>query len=69
MQCPNCGSSVLRCIKAWQDTAETMVRRRRCVHCEHTFFTVEAELPPDALLQGRDWSLTRRPGFKRITFG
>jgi transcriptional regulator NrdR family protein len=49
MQCPECGSSRLSVYRSCHDTVETVTRQRMCLSCEHKFFTVELELPVNAI--------------------
>ena len=40
MTCPNCGASYTICTRV-DETDGTTRRRRQCVHCKCTFWTVE----------------------------
>jgi transcriptional regulator NrdR family protein len=70
VQCPKCGSSRLGVYRTCHDTAESVLRQRKCAVCGHKFFTVEVELPDGAAKHARDKQekLQRLPGFLRVGF-
>jgi transcriptional regulator NrdR family protein len=41
MQCPRCSSSEIRAVTTNGKEAEITTRKRRCVDCGHSWFTVE----------------------------
>ena len=78
MKCPNCDGQDLRSPTSRHDTVESIVRRRRCNSCAHTWWTVEVELPLDSIKWNIEPNLndktyrhrypTRLPGAQRVTF-
>ena len=68
MNCPNCDHNKHRCLVVRHDTNETTMRRRRCLNCKHVWFTVEVDIPREAIVWGDKGSISRRPGFRRIDF-
>jgi len=77
MHCPICDSQEIRSPTTRRDTVESIVRRRRCNQCDHNWWTVEVELPPESIRWKIDPNLdgqyrhrypTRLPGAQRVTF-
>ena len=80
MLCPNCGEPIRRglnkVIQARNDTNESKIRQRRCLACNHKFWSVEVDLPAGAIkwMQSDDpdsstFSVPRRvAGFRKVTF-
>ena len=80
MLCPNCGEPIRRglnkVIQARNDTSESKIRQRRCLACDHKFWTCETDLPPGAIKwlpsenpDTNSFSVPRRvAGFRRITY-
>jgi hypothetical protein len=80
MHCPNCNEPIRRgqnkVVQARNDTNESKIRQRRCLACNHTFWSVEVDLPPGAIkwMPPEDpdinsFSVPRRVrGFRKVTF-
>lgn len=76
MNCPKCDALSSRVMATRQDTVETKLRQRKCVSCEHRWWTCEVELPLKAVKwtapENTDlysFPVPRRvAGFRRITF-
>lgn len=80
MLCPNCGEPIRRglnkVIQARNDTNESKIRQRRCLACDHKFWTCETDLPPGAIKwmpsddpDTNSFSVPRRVrGFRKVTF-
>ena len=69
MDCPKCGADGVRVLMSRKDTDVTRIRRRRCVACDHHFFSLEVVIPDG----GVEWvkgprGMRRREGFKRFDF-
>ena len=45
MKCPTCGGKKLKAIATNGYEDDRIIRKRRCAHCEHVFYTVELEAP------------------------
>jgi transcriptional regulator NrdR family protein len=69
MRCAQCDSTRFDVDRTHRDTAETILRQRKCSNCGYKTFTLEVELPPDAAKhsRGKD-KMKRLPGFLRIHF-
>jgi transcriptional regulator NrdR family protein len=67
MDCPKCASPNHRVLQTRQESTESTIRHRICRGCGHEFFTVEVDLPPGAVTQGKA-NIRRKEGFRRITF-
>ena len=80
MHCPSCDQAADRTkclvIQARNDTIESKLRQRRCIDCGHIWWTVEVDLPPEAVKWQREnkdergkFAVPRRvAGFRRIVF-
>jgi transcriptional regulator NrdR family protein len=68
MRCANCDHDRLDVERTCQDTAESILRKRKCPNCGHAVFTVEVELPDGAAMHCRRHKLRRLPGFLRVHF-
>jgi len=69
MRCAKCDSIRFDVDRTHRDTAETILRQRKCSDCGYKTFTLEVELPPDAARHGRGQDKMKRlPGFLRIHF-
>jgi transcriptional regulator NrdR family protein len=80
MHCPNCDApahrGANRVVQARNDTIESKIRQRKCLSCDHKWWTVEVELPVGCIKWVREddpdsksFSLPRRmPGALRVVF-
>jgi len=72
MRCASCDHKKLSVERTYADTAESVVRQRKCPKCGHTVFTVEVELPKGATrFFSKDkikYGIKRLPGFLRVNF-
>jgi len=68
MDCPKCGADGVRVVESRKDSDTSRVRRRRCVSCNHDFFSVEVELPTEAVryTKGANRPLIRVDGYKHV---
>ena len=69
MDCTRCGSDAVKVLLSRRDTDTSRVRERHCGSCDHRWFSVEVELPAQAI----EWvagprKLRRRTGFKHVEF-
>lgn len=49
LECPKCGKSNTRVYLTRHPHPEVIVRRRRCLDCNRTFWSMEASMPDDAV--------------------
>jgi hypothetical protein len=80
MHCPNCDALAHRgfckVIQARNDTVESKIRQRKCLTCNHKWWTCETDLPAGAIKwmppedpESSSFSVPRRVvGFRRITY-
>ena len=70
MDCPKCGADGVRVVESRKDSDISRVRRRRCVACNHDFFSVEVELPAEAVryTKGANRPLIQVDGYKHVMF-
>jgi len=68
MRCANCDHDKIDVDRTCHDTAESILRKRKCSKCGHAVFTVEVELPQGAAMHSRKHLLRRLPGFLRVHF-
>ena len=70
MDCPRCGADGVRVLESRKDSDISRVRRRRCGACNHQFFSVEVELPSEAVryTKGAHRPLIRVEGYKHVMF-
>jgi transcriptional regulator NrdR family protein len=68
MRCAKCDFKRMDVDRTCQDTAESILRKRKCPECGHTVFTVEVELPDGAAQHSQRHCLKRFPGFLRVYF-
>ncbi len=68
MRCANCDFERIDVDRTCRDTAESILRKRKCSRCGHTVFTVEVELPEGAAQHSGRHVLRRLPGFLRVHF-
>ena len=79
MHCPNCDTPAHRgknkVLQARNDTVESKIRQRKCLTCNHKWWTCETDLPPGAVrwvvsdLEDSTFSVPRRvAGFRRVVF-
>jgi transcriptional regulator NrdR family protein len=68
MRCAKCDFKRMDVDRTCQDTAESILRKRKCPECGHTVFTVEVELPDGAAQHSQRHCLKRLPGFLRVHF-
>jgi transcriptional regulator NrdR family protein len=69
MDCSRCGSDAVKVLLSRKDTDVSRVRQRHCRSCDHHWFSVEVELPPEAVEWVQDRRKVRRKvGFKRVEF-
>ena len=57
MQCPECGSRQLRVVLTTNTKEKEVVRRRRCLRCDHRWYTLQ---PPERVLEGMAVSWSNR---------
>ena len=68
MRCSKCDHERFDVDRTCRDTAETILRQRKCARCGHKVFTVEVELPDAAARHTRVGTMKRLPGFLRVKF-
>lgn len=68
MRCAKCDFKRMDVDRTCRDTAESILRKRKCPQCGHTVFTVEVELPDGAACHSQQFTLKRLPGFLRVHF-
>jgi transcriptional regulator NrdR family protein len=68
MHCANCDSPNSKILWTRRDTVESKARKRQCLDCEHTWLTLELEVPSEALAQHSGGAVVRRNGYQRVTF-
>jgi transcriptional regulator NrdR family protein len=68
MRCANCDHERIDVDRTCRDTAESILRKRKCSKCGYTVFTVEVELPQGAAMHSGKHVLQRLPGFLRVHF-
>jgi transcriptional regulator NrdR family protein len=68
MHCANCDFEKSKILWSRHDSVESKVRKRQCLSCNYTWYTLEMELPDGAVAQGSSGMVSRRPGFQRVTF-
>jgi len=68
MNCPKCDSVRIRTVNTRHDTVESVVRDRKCLRCEHKWFTCEIDLPRHAVKWGDAASLKRVEGYRKVVF-
>ena len=68
MRCARCDYKRMDVERTCRDTAESVLRQRKCPECGHRVFTVEVELPDGAAQHTRTGVLKRLPGFLRVRF-
>lgn len=49
MKCPSCGAHRIRVVLTTYSTDKEIIRRRRCLACEHRWYTIQQ---PEKLLEG-----------------
>jgi transcriptional regulator NrdR family protein len=69
MDCARCGSDAVKVLLSRRDTDVSRVRERYCQGCDHRWFSVEVELPVEAV----EWiagprKVRRREGFRTVEF-
>jgi transcriptional regulator NrdR family protein len=68
MRCARCDYQRLDVSRTCQDTAESVLRERKCPACGYKVFTVEVELPTAAVRYSFRDKLKRLSGFLRVNF-
>ena len=68
MRCGNCDYERMDVDRTVRDTAETILRQRKCPKCGHKTFTLEVEMPPEAAQHTKEGKMRRLPGFLRWKF-
>lgn len=80
MRCPNCDTPAergnCRILQTRSDTIESKIRQRKCMNCDHKWWTVETDLPDGAVkwTEATDPDSNfhsmpiRQPGFKRVSY-
>lgn len=67
MNCPNCDNGHHRVLQTRRETSESTIRHRICRACGHEFYTLEVDLPREAV-KNTHKGLIRTDGWKRIQF-
>lgn len=68
MHCSNCDSQKNKTLWTRRDTVETKIRRRQCLDCGNIWFTLEMEIPKEAVAQRQEGVVLRREGYQRVRF-
>ena len=68
MRCARCDYKRMDVDRTCRDTAESILRQRKCPQCGHKVFTVEVELPDGAAQHTKTGVMKRLPGFLRVRF-
>ena len=68
MRCAKCDFKRMDVDRTCRDTAESILRQRKCPQCGHKVFTVEVELPDGAAQHTNQGVMRRLPGFLRVRF-
>jgi transcriptional regulator NrdR family protein len=68
MRCARCDFQRMDVDRTCRDTAESILRQRKCPECGHKVFTVEVELPDGAAQHTNQGVMRRLPGFLRVRF-
>lgn len=68
MRCARCDYERMDVERTCRDTAESVLRQRKCPECGHKVFTVEVELPDGAVQHTRIGKMKRLPKFLRVRF-
>ncbi len=68
MRCAKCDFKRMDVGRTCRDTAETILRQRKCPVCGHKVFTLEVEMPPEAAQHTNAGTMKRLPGFLRVKF-
>ena len=72
MICPECNHPIHRTVFTRQTAKDKVMRRKRCNHCGHGWYTVEVILEPEAVLHTHEADgtrgLTLSKGFRNILF-
>lgn len=72
MICPECSSPLHRTVFTRQSDDDKVMRRKKCAHCGHGWYSVEVILDPKAVLHTHERDGTRglrlAKGHRNITF-
>lgn len=68
MRCAKCDYERIDVDRTCRDTAESILRKRKCPSCGHSVFTIEVELPDGAAQHDHKRVMRRLPGFLRVHF-
>lgn len=67
MKCPYCFGSRLKVEFSKHDSTSSIVRQRKCLHCQKKFWSCEVEIPRAAFRwEGKD--IQRTPSFQKVKF-
>ena len=68
MKCPHCFGSLLKVLMSKHDSTESIVRQRKCKHCNKNFYTCEVMIPRCAFAWDHQRNVKRTPDFQKVKF-
>ena len=72
MRCPNCGCEEIRTTMTRHYRKHAVIRRRKCTACNHAWYTMETEIPVEAISHSRTYegksTFSLRKDFQELAY-
>lgn len=68
MKCPHCFGSLLKVEMSKHDSTESVIRQRKCQHCNKKFYTCEVQIPRCAFAWDHQRNVKRTLDFQKVKF-
>jgi len=72
MQCPQCQSEIIRTTMTRQYRKHAVIRRKKCTSCNHAWYTMETQIPTEAVGPNRTYegtsTFTLRKDFENLSY-